>query len=290
MDAPGPSPEPQPAATPPVEPVPEALVCSIEPVANGSQPTDRRLLRWIHGVKSWRTAVIPQLAKCGGWIARVGQWLINPEPPTAPSPNSATRANLSRTPQQPSNPSTPFGWTLQDRRLLMAGVIVASGLLVGHWWRLSWLGQPRVEVSQLPAADARIKVAINSAPWVEFLLLEGVGEKLARRIVADRDSRGPFSSIDDLQRVNGVGAKLMERWRSQLTMGPGPAVAADAQSFARRPVAPRERVRRGPPTVPRRRGATRPPEQVDDSQVSPPPLTTEPPLIDPAPADEPDND
>ncbi len=50
-----------------------------------------------------------------------------------------------------------------------------------------------------------VKVDLNSANAHELALLTGVGPVLASRIVADRKSRGAFESVDDLQRVRGIG-------------------------------------------------------------------------------------
>jgi competence protein ComEA len=37
--------------------------------------------------------------------------------------------------------------------------------------------------------------------------LPGVGPVLARRIIADREQRGPFGSIANLRRVKGIGPR-----------------------------------------------------------------------------------
>ena len=49
------------------------------------------------------------------------------------------------------------------------------------------------------------QVNLNSASARELALLNGVGPVLASRIVADRVSKGAFESVDDLQRVRGIG-------------------------------------------------------------------------------------
>lgn len=49
------------------------------------------------------------------------------------------------------------------------------------------------------------RVHLNHCPYTDLLRLEGVGEPLAKKIVESR----PYSSIDDLKKVNGIGdAKL----------------------------------------------------------------------------------
>ncbi len=51
----------------------------------------------------------------------------------------------------------------------------------------------------------------------EIETLRGIGPSLAKRIVADRDSLGPFGSLVDLQRVKGIGPKLAARIDSSVT-------------------------------------------------------------------------
>ena len=59
-------------------------------------------------------------------------------------------------------------------------------------------------------------VEMNTAHWVEWLQLEGIGPKTAFRIVADRDLNGPFEKVEDLLRVDGIGPKTLERIRPML--------------------------------------------------------------------------
>lgn len=41
--------------------------------------------------------------------------------------------------------------------------------------------------------------------------LDGVGESRAEAIVAYRDEHGPFSSLDDLRKVKGIGPAIIEK-------------------------------------------------------------------------------
>jgi DNA uptake protein ComE-like DNA-binding protein len=47
--------------------------------------------------------------------------------------------------------------------------------------------------------------------------LRHIGPALARRIVADRDSFGPFGSMDGLRRVKGIGASMVAKLDSSVT-------------------------------------------------------------------------
>ncbi len=52
---------------------------------------------------------------------------------------------------------------------------------------------------------------LNRATAVELEGLPGVGSSLARRIVADREVRGPFATVAALDRIPGIGPGLVAR-------------------------------------------------------------------------------
>lgn len=68
-----------------------------------------------------------------------------------------------------------------------------------------------------PTASQRFHLDINSARWEELVIVEGVGDTLAMRIVEDRDQNGPYEGVDDLRRVRGIGAISLEKMRPWLT-------------------------------------------------------------------------
>ncbi|MFN8709983.1 MAG: ComEA family DNA-binding protein, partial [Planctomyces sp.] len=59
---------------------------------------------------------------------------------------------------------------------------------------------------------------VNTAGWIEWMQLEGIGPSLAHRIVAERDLNGPFQTIDDILRVPGIGPATLDQIRSRLTI------------------------------------------------------------------------
>jgi len=76
--------------------------------------------------------------------------------------------------------------------------------------------QRKIEIQQKqcpPTVKADGKVNLNTATQAELEALPGVGAGLAKRMIQAR----PFSSIEDLDRVPGVGKKLMERLRDRVT-------------------------------------------------------------------------
>jgi competence protein ComEA len=50
-------------------------------------------------------------------------------------------------------------------------------------------------------------------------VITGVGLKRAEAIIEYRKENGPFSSVDELMQVQGVGEKTLEKSRERLTTG-----------------------------------------------------------------------
>ena len=60
-------------------------------------------------------------------------------------------------------------------------------------------------------------VNINTATKEELTSIKGVGEKRAQEIIDYRTKNGPFKTVDDLQKVPGIGPGLMKQIRSQIS-------------------------------------------------------------------------
>lgn len=70
---------------------------------------------------------------------------------------------------------------------------------------------------QLPAAKAQTsarRVSINRASAIQIRSLQGIGHKMAESIIAKR----PYTSVNDLLRVKGIGMKRLEQLRAQLEL------------------------------------------------------------------------
>ncbi len=63
------------------------------------------------------------------------------------------------------------------------------------------------------------KVNLNTASKSELITLPGIGPALAERIVAYRDEFGPFTEIDELMNVKGIGEKSVARLSGQIELG-----------------------------------------------------------------------
>ncbi|HET6426219.1 MAG TPA: helix-hairpin-helix domain-containing protein [Planctomycetaceae bacterium] len=137
---------------------------------------------------------------------------------------------------------TVFGLNGRDRWVLTA-LLVPMAVMIGlQGWRWAETERSAVTVvraasnpSPAPPADRPppevitptgttpqqpyvFRVDINTATWIEFAQLDGIGEKLAKRIIADRTENGDFLTVEDLRRVKGIGAKTLEKMRPHLTI------------------------------------------------------------------------
>lgn len=68
-----------------------------------------------------------------------------------------------------------------------------------------------VHVPLLFAADNFQPVNLNVASRDQIMILPGVGETLAKRIVEYRERKGQFGSLDDLLLIEGLRPKLLEK-------------------------------------------------------------------------------
>jgi competence ComEA-like helix-hairpin-helix protein len=78
---------------------------------------------------------------------------------------------------------------------------------------VTFSGPARVD----PIGRERVgKVRLNSASAEELMRLPGIGPALAAAILEDRRRNGPYRALDDLARVRGIGARLLERWKDRI--------------------------------------------------------------------------
>ena len=61
-------------------------------------------------------------------------------------------------------------------------------------------------------------VNINTATKEELTTLKGVGDKRAQEIIDYRKKNGNFKSVDELEKVPGIGPGLMKQIRSEVTV------------------------------------------------------------------------
>ena len=105
-----------------------------------------------------------------------------------------------------------------------------AGLLVLALGLLGWHAAGALRWGSRPtdlATDADDRIDLNHADRAQLLQLPGVGDVTAERIEEYRRSHNGFQSVDDLQRVRGVGPALLERLRPLVEARPYDAPADD---------------------------------------------------------------
>ncbi len=162
-------------------------------------------------------------------IGAVALWSSRPQPvaitilppqPTATPPASPTPAPITvyvtgAVAQPESLVSLPVGSRVQDALDAAGGatanadltaVNLASRLRDGDQVHVPEAGQG----TGLATPNRPATLDINSATAGELEALPEVGPSLAAAIVAWRDANGPFTSLEDLDAVDGVGPRMLE--------------------------------------------------------------------------------
>jgi competence protein ComEA len=102
-------------------------------------------------------------------------------------------------------------------------LLVVAFLAMVIWWIAQGGSSGRLaELDRSEPLTARFEVDINAADWPELMQVPGIGPTLARRIVASRQTDGPFASPDDLRRVRGIGKKVFEQIRPYVRVASTP--------------------------------------------------------------------
>lgn len=73
-----------------------------------------------------------------------------------------------------------------------------------------------IQEARLAQRINNIKVNLNTATEGELASLNGIGSSKAQAIMLYREMFGPFATVDELTRVNGIGEKTLEKNRSRL--------------------------------------------------------------------------
>jgi competence protein ComEA len=90
-------------------------------------------------------------------------------------------------------------------------VLSALAAMAVYWFASGGHRGQLIEIDRAPPLQAVFLVNINEAAPAELTQLPGIGKELARRIVVSREREGRFLEERDLLRVNGMGARTLER-------------------------------------------------------------------------------
>lgn len=123
---------------------------------------------------------------------------------------------------------TFFGLRTRDQFLfaVVSGFSLLS--LAGYCSRTGCWGEAAIKLNRPAENRYDYRIELNSATWVEWSQLPGIGPVLAQRIVSNRVEEGPFRGVDDLARVPGLGAKRLTDIRPHIRVrSTGPALGPE---------------------------------------------------------------
>lgn len=115
-----------------------------------------------------------------------------------------------------------FALTARERNVLIAiGIVILIGsILRSSGYRPQHTRENPVSTSvpesRLQAEGVPV-VNINRAGPQELQRLPGIGSAYAARIVEYRQKYGAFASLEDLEKVSGIGKKKIERLKPYIT-------------------------------------------------------------------------
>lgn len=153
--------------------------------------------------------------------------------PPVPTPTGTVTVHVTGAVEDPGVYSLPLGARVDDA-IAAAGGIGATGdesalnraqvLLDAQQVYVPVVGEaPNASAAAAAggagaAGGADGSINLNSASAAQLEELPGIGPALAGEIVAWRESRGPFSSVEDLDGVPGIGPAILQKVRDRVTV------------------------------------------------------------------------
>jgi competence protein ComEA len=79
---------------------------------------------------------------------------------------------------------------------------------------------PAIAATSGDKDEANPRININTADAASLDTLPGIGPAIAGRIIDYREANGPFTRVEELARVDGISAAMVDKLRDQITVGP----------------------------------------------------------------------
>ena len=102
------------------------------------------------------------------------------------------------------------------------GMCLAVGIFIGRNHRDEYHPIPDLAITdsrQTQIIEKEYRVNINTAELSLLMDLPGIGQELAERIIDYRTQNGPFESIDELLKIDGIGEKKLRQLETYIKVG-----------------------------------------------------------------------
>ncbi|MFT3686354.1 MAG: ComEA family DNA-binding protein [Phycisphaerales bacterium] len=143
----------------------------------------------------------------------------SPAPPPAPS----------QTPPQPPSkaPAPPLAAAAKWGAVAVLGVVAIIAVvwvILSNRTRPAIVDAPKPQTTSVgadastpaqpaPSPSSGSLLDLNAATAAQLEHLPGIGPAIAQRIIDDRTKHGRYTSVDDLDRVQGIGKKTIDKLR-----------------------------------------------------------------------------
>lgn len=153
-----------------------------------------------------------------GWYFLRPQPTAAPPVPMAAAPSSSAQIVVSVVGEvnQPGLATLAPGARVADALSATGGARNPADLVTLNQAQLVTDGQQIVVGAVAPSAQG--KVSLNSATAKQLTELPGVGEATAAAIVTYREKNGPFSKVEDLEKVPGIGPAKLAKIKDEVTL------------------------------------------------------------------------
>ena len=105
--------------------------------------------------------------------------------------------------------------------LLALLTILLIGLAFGFYQKRAVYIDVKSDNFTYPSPDHSIgtlRININESDTVGLMKLKGIGKVLAGRIIEYRSTNGTFTSVEELKKVKGLGQKLYEKIKGEVSI------------------------------------------------------------------------
>jgi competence protein ComEA len=111
------------------------------------------------------------------------------------------------------------GLTLLDSLGIQFPIECSFRLKDGMKLILSPLAKEKIKIDKIENSNRLalgMPIDINQATETDFLLISGIGEKTAQKILALKEKNGCFKNINDLMMIKGIKEKKLAKFREYL--------------------------------------------------------------------------